>query len=384
MSSHMAEHASYITEPSPRSFAAHIQLAEHLTSSSDVTAAHTRLVSASATASRPMALGQRRPLMGCSPTAVAPPVVPWCVCAMTPTSASGVCSGPTHCCCAISPLTERSTLLVRKRLEPTDGSLSTRSSAAERVRPVGSLSGSRGFGRRSEVNVRWGNSPRTSESGRSTGEESSSESYSTSRPSPLTCPRKQYGDCSLSQICLKRSTCSGLSSSAQFSWYSAPQSSSTDSVWSPERIDRTCSFAPRGSQISLSTLPLPPAPWSWMATMGLASPSSTHARMTRFILFSISASPRCTALKSSDAWLLSCKRLLAAPPPMPIRYAGPPTLTTHMPGSGSPLSACTAGIWPRPAENMIGLSHSRLSPAGVRCPKVRAKPHSTGSPNLLP
>ena len=44
---------------------------------------------------------------------------------------------------------------------------------------------------------------------------------------------------------------------------------------------------------------LPPAPWSCMDTMGLFSPRSIHALITRFILFSISASPRCTASKSS-------------------------------------------------------------------------------------
>ena len=42
---------------------------------SALTLAHTRLVSASATVIRAMALGFKRPLMGCSPMAVAPPVV---------------------------------------------------------------------------------------------------------------------------------------------------------------------------------------------------------------------------------------------------------------------------------------------------------------------
>eukprot|EP00966_Prymnesium_polylepis_P194205 4501891-Prymnesium_polylepis.1 len=52
--------------------------------------------------------------------AVAAPVMPSWVCAMMPTSARGVWNGPTHCCCAMRPVTERSTLLVRKRLEPTE------------------------------------------------------------------------------------------------------------------------------------------------------------------------------------------------------------------------------------------------------------------------
>ena len=51
----------------------------------------------------------RRTLMGCSPMAVAEPVSPKCVCAITATSLTGSCSGPQHCCCAIRPVTERST-----------------------------------------------------------------------------------------------------------------------------------------------------------------------------------------------------------------------------------------------------------------------------------
>ena len=90
-----------------------------------------------------------RPLIGCSPTAVAAPVVSVWVCAITPTSASGMWSGPTHCCLATSPVTDRSTLLVRKRFEPTDGSRSTRSSAEATLVPSGSSSGAvlRGVGR---------------------------------------------------------------------------------------------------------------------------------------------------------------------------------------------------------------------------------------------
>lgn len=34
--------------------------------------------------------------------------------------------------------------------------------------------------------------------------------------------------------------------------------------------------------------------------------------------------------------------------------------------------------------NMMGLIHSRRSPPGRRCPKVRVYPATSGSPNLLP
>ena len=93
-------------------------------------------------------------------------------------------------------------------------------------------------------------------------------------------------------------------------------------------------------------------------------------------LAGVASPPRCTALKSAAESDLDSPPALedAAPPPNPMRYAGPPTLTTHMPGSGSPFLARTAGIWPRPAENMIGLSHSRRSPDGRRMPKERLKP----------
>ena len=161
---------------SPGSFAAHIQLAEHLTEPRpSLTAAHTRLVIDSATVRRAIAAYESSPLIGCSPTAVAAPATLVCECAMTPTSASGVCSGPTHCCCAMSPVTERSTLLVRKRFEPTDGRRSTRSSAIATVVSAGMLSGTSVGTVVFDLKVLRGMSASTSESGRSTGVELSSD-----------------------------------------------------------------------------------------------------------------------------------------------------------------------------------------------------------------
>mmetsp|Transcript_45707 Transcript_45707/g.147172 ORF Transcript_45707/g.147172 Transcript_45707/m.147172 type:complete len:385 (-) Transcript_45707:822-1976(-) len=133
----MAAHASYMAAPSPSSLAAHIQLAEHFTSPRPPTDAHTRLVTASAVARRAIAAGSSRPLIGCSPTAVAAPEKSVCVWAMTPQFARGMWSGPTHCCCAMRPVTERSTLFVRKRFEPTEGRRRTRPSASATVSPSG-------------------------------------------------------------------------------------------------------------------------------------------------------------------------------------------------------------------------------------------------------
>jgi hypothetical protein len=45
--------------------------------------------------------------------------------------------------------------------------------------------------------------------------------------------------------------------------------------------------------ISLTTLQLPPAPWSWIWMQGLSAPSSTQLRTTRHSFWLISASPRC-------------------------------------------------------------------------------------------
>mmetsp|Transcript_12558 Transcript_12558/g.18864 ORF Transcript_12558/g.18864 Transcript_12558/m.18864 type:complete len:337 (-) Transcript_12558:1388-2398(-) len=317
---HRVSQVSYMRAPSPSILAAHIQLQLALTSSSPDTSANTRLASASPTVMRACAALLTRPFMGCSPTAVATPCSEKWPSAHTATSLSGVCSGPTHCCCATRPLTLRSTLLVRKRLLPTSSSRSTRSRAASTVRCAGMLSG-----RRSLVGVeKWksllGMWPSTSDSGRSKGVDPSLLSTTTTLPSPVTVPTGVTGQFSLRAKACTTASCCGRTRKALFSWYSAPQISITDSELSPSGMLRRSKRAPSGSTISFSTLPLPPAPWSWMDTMGLSSPSSTQARMTRFIRFSISASPRCTALKSSCAVSLEpCTRLLAAPPPIPIR-----------------------------------------------------------------
>eukprot|EP00955_Chlamydomonas_euryale_P045665 353209-Chlamydomonas_euryale.AAC.2 len=71
---------SYIDAPSLAILAAYIQLTEARTSGSDVALANTRLVSASPTARRAMALGLIKPLRGCSPRDVARPVTSWCDC----------------------------------------------------------------------------------------------------------------------------------------------------------------------------------------------------------------------------------------------------------------------------------------------------------------
>ena len=85
----------------------HIQLTDALMSSIPVAAAQMRLVRASPSAIRAMAAGLISPLSGCSPIAVAAPVRPKWLCAITATSATGSCSGPQHCCCATSPASKK-------------------------------------------------------------------------------------------------------------------------------------------------------------------------------------------------------------------------------------------------------------------------------------
>mmetsp|Transcript_30393 Transcript_30393/g.88336 ORF Transcript_30393/g.88336 Transcript_30393/m.88336 type:complete len:215 (-) Transcript_30393:1503-2147(-) len=214
MKSERALAASYIFAASPSIFAAHIQLPDALTSSIAVTLAHTRLVSASAHASRPMAAQSRKPLMGCSPMAVAPPVVPRWLWATTATSERVNCSGPTHCCCAMRPVTDRSTLLVRNRFDPTELSRNTRSSALMTVTSAGNCSGLLMDCFLSLLKTFCGILPSTFSRGRSTGVVPSSASHTRTIPSPVMCPTTLYGAFSRLQRVSNSSTDSGRMRSA--------------------------------------------------------------------------------------------------------------------------------------------------------------------------
>mmetsp|Transcript_8264 Transcript_8264/g.20505 ORF Transcript_8264/g.20505 Transcript_8264/m.20505 type:complete len:341 (-) Transcript_8264:1714-2736(-) len=249
MASHSAAHASNMCAPSPGSFAAYIQLPEYLMSFKPVVLAKTMLVSDSPRDMRAMAWGLTRPLMGCSPMLVAPPVMPKCVCEMTPTSATGICRGPQHCCCATSPVTERSTLVVRNLLEHTEGRRSTRSSAAAAVSPAGSASGSLTYGIRVMSYVFFGMSPSTFSRSKSSGmgePGGAAGSMSLQRPEPSMDPSTENGQRSRAQIFSISGRLSGAMSIAEFSWYSAPQISSTERVVSPSFTARMSRVPPLG------------------------------------------------------------------------------------------------------------------------------------------
>mmetsp|Transcript_106531 Transcript_106531/g.301280 ORF Transcript_106531/g.301280 Transcript_106531/m.301280 type:complete len:224 (-) Transcript_106531:1890-2561(-) len=187
MTSRRAKAVSYMRAPSPGSLLAHIQLPSALTSPRSVHLPQTMLVRASPTDMRAFAAPDSKPLTGCSPMAVTPPRTgPPSGCsmdvAMTAQSDRGVSSGPTHCCCAIRPVTLRSTLFVRKRFEPTvtfeSTSLSVAGStvASQRqkrslMRAAVSADGTRS--ERLEWNVLGGSLPSTCARGSFTGVEPS-------------------------------------------------------------------------------------------------------------------------------------------------------------------------------------------------------------------
>ena len=209
----------------------------------------------------------------------------------------------------IKPVTARSTLLVKNRFEPTEIRRNTRSSASAAAMLPRALSAEDeavGGEALLSTKILGGIFPRTFSSGRFTGRGDpgeAAESSSLTSPLPVTTPTYATGTRSRSHMAEKSDVESAEINRASDSWYSAPQSSRTLRDASPETTLRMSMRPPAGEIISLRTLQFPPAPWSWIDTIGFAAPSSQHARMTRFTLCSICASPRCTALKSRSALL---------------------------------------------------------------------------------
>ena len=100
---------------------------------------------------------------------------------------------------------------------------------------------------------------------------------------------------------------------------------------------------------------MPPAPTSWIARIGLRSPSATHCVMTSCARRWISGLPRCTESKSSSAEFAPAAIELAAPPPIPIRMPGPPSWINNVPASKTRLDVIVAWIEPTPPAIMMGL-----------------------------
>mmetsp|Transcript_118 Transcript_118/g.476 ORF Transcript_118/g.476 Transcript_118/m.476 type:complete len:317 (-) Transcript_118:1563-2513(-) len=270
--SHMAEHAAYIFAPSPGSLAAHIQLAERRMSCLFEIRAKQRFVIISATETRAMRSGDRFVSCGASPTAMAQPSVLRCDRAMTAQFDSGSCSGPTHCCLAISPPTDLSTLCTRNRFEQTLGRPSTAFKAwrrsSSRPFPASGLTDRAGVSLRK---VFGGNFSMTNSSGRSEikaslppGRSSMTRTVVSFETTPTTSKRHF----SRSHNARSAASSRAWSRIPLDSWYSAPQISKAVMVSSPTLNFESLYSAPAPSTISFSTFALPPQPWSWMAAMG--------------------------------------------------------------------------------------------------------------------
>ena len=94
---------------------------------------------------------------------------------------------------------------------------------------------------------------------------------------------------------------------------------------------------PAPSTSSGRALDNPPAPTSWMERIGLSAPSRRQRSITSWQRRCISGFPRCTDAKSSAASPLPDAAEDAAPPPRPMRIAGPPSTTMRAPGGMADL-----------------------------------------------
>ena len=112
---------------------------------------------------------------------------------------------------------------------------------------------------------------------------------------------------------------------------------------------------PAPSTSSGKALEMPPAPTSWIARIGLCSPSAWQWLITSWARRWISGLPRCTESKSSSAAFAPAAIELAAPPPMPMRMPGPPSWIKSVPSGNSTLCVWLAAIAPMPPAIMIGL-----------------------------
>ena len=99
----------------------------------------------------------------------------------------------------------------------------------------------------------------------------------------------------------------------------------------------------------------PPAPTSWIDRIGLSSPRAQQASRTSWQRRSISALSRCTEAKSSPSSPVPALIDEAAPPPSPMRIAGPPSTTITDPGETGRLWVWPGRMLPRPPASMTGL-----------------------------
>ena len=122
-------------------------------------------------------------------------------------------------------------------------------------------------------------------------------------------------------------------------------------------ISRSSSRPPRPKSFTSSGIAFdrPPAPTSWIDKIGVSSPSAFARSITSWQRRCISGLSRCTLAKSKSALLCPVAIDDAAPPPSPIKSAGPPSTMIFAPTAMPRFFACMGRTLPMPPASMIGL-----------------------------
>ena len=203
----------------------------------------------------------------------------------------------------------------------------------------------------------FGGLPRITDRSMSTGLFLKWESWISSLPSSVALPMTANGQRSRSQACLNLGRSCGETATTYRSCASLHQISRGDMPVSSTGISLRDTRAPRPAACTISgtALDSPPAPTSWIETIGLASPSCQQRSITCCARRWISALPRCTESKSRLARFAPPPIEEAAPPPMPISMPGPPSCRRSVPAGSGALAECPARRLPRPPASMIGL-----------------------------
>ncbi|KAF1009939.1 MAG: hypothetical protein GAK32_01812 [Pseudomonas fluorescens] len=171
-----------------------------------------RLVRVSPIAMRPDAGASSRASGVRSPMAMASPVYTSKLVAVTATSATGTCHGPTIWSRATRPVMVRSPMVIRKLLLATAGWCSTRSMLSDTLRVLGSKSSPCSASRTTERCMRGG-LPSSTSSGMSTGLLPKWLSVTVSCGSAVASPTTANGQRSRSQMAWKRAKSSGPTAS---------------------------------------------------------------------------------------------------------------------------------------------------------------------------
>ena len=136
--------------------------------------------------------------------------------------------------------------------------------------------------------------------------------------SPVVSPTTYSGARSRWAIRSINGISSGFTTIPMRSWLSLPTISLADRVLSPMGSESRSMCPPVASTSSERAFRWPPAPWSWIDTIGFVS-LSARALITLLTRFCISGLALCTALSSIAPAYRPVSTEDTAPPPMPIR-----------------------------------------------------------------